>query len=53
MFNGNKICLIIAAIFFSIGALLPVFMSEGSVRRIDWLCAGFAMATWAVVIAGH
>lgn len=46
----NQVCLIIAAILFGIGALLPVIRTPH--QEINWLCAGLCMVTIAAIL-GH
>lgn len=45
----NTVCLIIAAIFFGIGALLPLVTGG---KTLDWLCAGLCMVDIAYLV-GH
>jgi len=45
----NKICLIVAAIFFGIGAIAA---AAGATSSINWLCAGLCAVTIGAVI-GH
>jgi len=47
----NQICLIIAAVFFGIGALLPA-LGNGGLKALNWLCAGLCFVTIAFII-GH
>jgi hypothetical protein len=48
--SGVKILLLCGAISFLIGALVPVFVSDGSLRALNWLCLGLAFVTFAFFI---
>ena len=43
----NQICLIIACIFFAIGAVKQIVAPEA---KIDFLCAGLACVTLSLIV---
>jgi hypothetical protein len=52
--SGYKILLLLGAIAFLIGALLPAFIGpEGSPRNIGWTNLGLAFVTFAVFVNAH
>jgi len=51
--SGYKILLLLGAIAFLIGALLPVFAAGGTPRSIGWTDLGLAFVTFAVFISAH
>jgi hypothetical protein len=52
--SGYKILLLLGAISFVIGALLPVFIvPEGGPRNVGWTNLGLAFVTFAVFINAH
>jgi hypothetical protein len=51
--TGYKVLLLLGAISFTIGALLPAIRPAGTPRNIDWLCLGLAFVTFAVFIGAH
>jgi hypothetical protein len=48
--SGFKILLLLGAISFLIGALLPVIVTEGGPRNIGWTNLGLAFVTFAFFI---
>jgi hypothetical protein len=48
--SGFKILLLLGAIAFLIGALLPVVVVGSTPRMINWLCLGLAFVTFAYFI---
>jgi hypothetical protein len=51
--SGYKILLLLGAIAFLIGALLPVFVTGGTPRAIGWTNLGLSLVTFAFFIGGH
>jgi hypothetical protein len=51
--SGYKILLLLGAISFLIGALLPVFATGGGPRAIGWQNLGLAFVTFAVFLGAH
>ena len=51
--SGYKILLLLGAISFLIGALLPVFIGVEGPRNIGWTNLGLAFVTFAVFINTH
>jgi len=50
--SGFKILLLLGAIAFLIGALLPVIVTDGGPRAIGWQNLGLAFVTFAFWL-GH
>ena len=51
--SGYKILLLLGAIAFLIGALLPVLQTGGGPRAIGWQNLGLGLVTLAFFIGAH
>ena len=48
LMSGEKVLLILCVISFALGALLPVFATDGGLRSTNWISLGlcFGAAVW-------